>query len=185
MVAPTTHFIQFSTTGPNPSGFRHIGASGLKVLDTSPSGELDFGIVNNGSGVVVTSATRCVVWVVDAMGDAQEQIFDMRLWLSSVTDFVGRGTDYNTWFNQKATKTWNSGIKIDKDAPGTYTPVALPSSQNLLSTSGVSNILSGGHDYDCSEYIYLSSSVDSKTPVGVYGGPGVGGFRYRITYKYI
>jgi len=184
MGAPITHFIQYSVKAPSPSGFRNISASGYKILDVSPSGELNYGDLNNGSGVVVTTPTKCAVWVIDSMEDATEQIFDMKFWLSSITDFVGRGTDYNVWFNQQMNTAWQSGLQIDKD-DGVFTPTSLPSAQNLLSSSGLTTIESAGNDADCSQYIYLSVSVDPDTPVGVYGGAGVGGFRYRVTYKYL
>jgi hypothetical protein len=119
------------------------------------------------------------------MGDATEQIFDMRFWLSSVDDFSNLGSGYNVWFNQEMSQHWQSGNSIDKDDPGTYTPQSLPGSQNLNSTSGLPEIVSAGSDYDVSEYIYLSVTVDPNTPVGTYGGPGVGAFRYRVTYKYM
>jgi hypothetical protein len=154
-------------------------------LDISPSGELDYGTLDNGSGINVTSPTACVAWIVDDMGDATEQIFDMRFWLSSLDDFLNLGSGYNVWFNQENSQHWQSGNSIDKDDPGTYTPQVLPGSQNLNSTSGLPWIVSGGSDYDASEYIYLSITVDPNTPVGTYGGPGVGAFRYRVTYRYI
>jgi hypothetical protein len=186
MAAPTSHFSQFRVKDQSPSGERHtIAASGyIKQLDISPSGEMNFGTLNNSSGIVITTPTHCTVWVVDDMGDATEEIFDMRFWLSSVADFIGLGTDYNVWFNQQTDVAWQSGLSIDKDT-GTYTPTALPSSQNVNSASGLPNITGAGHDHDVSEYIYLSVSIDPDTPVGTYGGPGVGTFRYRLTYKYI
>jgi hypothetical protein len=186
MGSPLTHFSQFRVKDQSPSGQRNtIAASGyIKKLDISPSGELDFGTLNNSSGIVVTTPTHCVVWVIDSMEDATEEIFDMRFWLSAISDFIGRGDDYNVWFNQQTNVLWQSGLSIDKD-DGLYTPTSLPSSQNVNSTSGLPNITGAGHDHDVTEYIYLSVSVDPDTPVGIYGGPGVGTFRYRMTYKYI
>ena len=186
MAAPTTHFAAFQVKCESPEGQRHTtAASGyIKHLDASPSGELDYGQLNNSSGVTITTPTHCAVWVVDAMNDATEQIFDMRFWLSSVADFVGRGTDYNTWFNQLNSTTWQSGVTIDKD-DGSFTPTSLPAAQNVNSASGLPYIVSAGNDYDVSEYLYLSVSIDTDTPVGTYGGAGVGTFRYRMTYKYI
>ena len=184
MSAPTTHFINFDVNAVDPSGYRNIDASGLKILDVSSSGAMDFGILNNSSGIVVTTPTKCAVWVVDTMGDATTEIFDMRFWLSSITDFVGIGIDYNVWFNQVMHTTWQQSINIDKD-DGEFTPTELPAGQNLLSSSGLVNIASAGKEPDCSQNIYLSVSVDPDMPVGTYGGDGVGAFRYRVTYKYI
>ena len=45
MVFPTVQFIQFNTSV-DPSGVRDIAASGIKVLDTSITGCLDYGNVN-------------------------------------------------------------------------------------------------------------------------------------------
>lgn len=184
MAAPTTHFIQFPINAPSPSGYRHINASGIKVLDISSSGELDFGELNNSSGIVITTPTKCAIWVVDSLGDATQQVFDMKFWLTSITDFVGRGTSYNVWFNQEMSTAWQSGISIDKD-DGVFTPESLPSNQNLLNCSGTAEIVGGGQDHHCSQYIYMSVSIDPDTPVGTYGGAGVGTFRYRVTYKYM
>lgn len=184
MSAPQSYFIQFATRIPDPSGHRHIDASGIKVVDTSPSGALDFGTLNNGSGIIVTTPTKCVIWVIDSMGSAQEQIFDMKFWLSSISDFVGRGVDYNTYFNQHMSTTWQSGLKISY-SDGEFTSTTIPSGQNLLSSSGTATIVGAGHDANTSQYIYLSVSADPDMPVGIYGGDGVGSFRYRVTYKYI
>lgn len=184
MSVPQSHFIQFSVKAPSPSGYRHIDASGIKIVDTSASGALNFGTLNNGSGIIVTSPTKCVVWVIDSMGDATEQIFDMKFWLSSVSDFTGLGTDYNVYFNKQMSTAWQSGLKIDY-SDGDFVGITIPSGQNLLSSSGTTSIVGAGQDFNTSQYIYLSISADPDVPVGTYGGDGVGTFRYRVTYKYI
>ena len=186
MTAPTTHFSQFDILSVSPSGERHsTAASGyLKELTTTAGGALDFGSLDNSSGIVVSSPTKCVVWVVDNLQDATTEVFDMKFWLSSVSDWVGRNTDYNSYFNQHVTNQWLGNVKLNYNS-GTYTPTSLPAAQNLLQNEGNSTITASGTDAATTEYIYLSVSVDSDTPVGIYGSAGGGGFRYRVTYKYV
>jgi hypothetical protein len=186
MNPPVTHFSQFSITGPDPSGARHnASASGYhKELNTSTGGELSFGVLDNSSGVNVTTPTKCVVWVVDHLQDATTKVFDMKFWLSSTTDFVGEGATYNVYFNQHMSKKWLGEIQLT-DTSGTYTPESLPAGQNLYRYDGAAEITASGTDDAVSQYIYLGITIDPDTPVGVYGGAGANAFRYRVTYKYL
>ncbi|RKY43071.1 MAG: hypothetical protein DRP85_00820 [Candidatus Makaraimicrobium thalassicum] len=186
MNPPTTHFALFDINGPDPSGQRHLTtASGyIKNLHTGAGGALDFGTLDISSGVIVDSPTKCVVWVVDDMGDATQKIFDMKFWICSTSDFVGLGTDYNVYFNQYITGMWHSGLKLTHSS-GMYSSLSLPSGQNLYKWDGVKEITEAGTDNSVSQYIYLSVGVDPNIPVGIYGGDGTNGFRYRVTYKYL
>jgi hypothetical protein len=186
MNPPVTHFSQFDIKIISPSGTRHdASASGyVKGLNTNTGGELAFGTLNNSSGIIITTPTKCAVWVVDHLQDATTKVFDMKFWLSSVTDFVGVGIGYNVYFNQHMSKKWLGDIQLT-DTSGTYTPESLPAGQNLLKHDGSTEITTSGTDDSVSQYIYLSVSIDPDTPVGIYGGAGANTFRYRVTYKYL
>ena len=186
MADPITHFAQWSPSGISPSGHRHqtSGTLYVKELSTDANEELNFGTLDITEGINTTSDTRCLVWIIDDLKDVKESIFDMKFWLSSVADFVGRGVDYQLWFNQHITSVWTSGLSIN-EASGVFTPISLPGSQNLLKWDGSSEIAVSGMDDAVSQYIYLSTTADKDTPVGIYGGATVGTFRYRVTYKYI
>jgi len=186
MGAPVTHFSQFDIHNISPSGERHsTAASGyIKELGISAGESLSFGSIDNSSGVIVNTPTKCIVWTVDSFGDATTEIFDLRFWLSSVSDWVSRGTDYNSYFNQHVTGKWLGNVKLT-NASGTFTPTSLPAARNVLQSDGNDSITTSGLDTSTTEYIYLSVGVDQDTPVGVYGGAGGGGFRYRMTYQYV
>jgi len=185
---PVTHFSEFSINAPSPSGNRHnsSGIAYVKEISINPNESLDFGTLNNSDGQVVDSETKCVVWCVDDFKDATQKIYDMKFWLSSIAGFVGEGSgNYNVYFNWHTSNEWmGSGNPTLVHTSGNYVPRSLPSEQNLYKYDGSSSITTSGSDESVSQYIYLSTSVDPNTPNGQYGGMD-GGFRYRITYKYL
>jgi hypothetical protein len=62
-------------------------------------------------------------------------------------------------------------------------PVSIPSAANIVNTQGIGTIQAVAES-GCSQYIWLNVYADTDVPVGTYGGPGNGGFRYRLTYDF-
>lgn len=160
----------------NPSGGRHLaGGSGfIKVVDTSSTGVLDFGDVDttNGSNI---SSTRMVVFRVSDFGDASG-VFNAKVFLTNINAW-GAGT-YR--FLRRTEKHFASGIALT--AADDDVPTVQANAFNLLPTSGTNYTQT--NDDGVSEYLYLAVLVDTDVPVGTYGGPGLGSWRYRIVYDY-
>lgn len=174
MTLPTVQFIQFNKSV-NPSGYRHIAASGVKSLDTSITGCLDFGSVNTTTSGRI-SDTKMLVFRVSDFGDASG-IFNMRFFLNNTNAF---NTGNYRFLHRISTHWLGAGFNLslaDSDLPRT-TP-----SQNVLSTSG-QPVLSGLFDGHVSQYIYLATYVDTNVPYGTYGGPTTNTFRYRMLYDF-
>jgi hypothetical protein len=163
----------------NPSGTRNLGAgtSGfVKFLDTSSSGHLDYGFLNvTNSGVY--AGTKLVFFHPTSMGDALE-LYNFRFYLYSISAW-GTGT-YNFLWDK--TVHFQSGKALS--LADTNVPTSIPTSGNVLSTASgtyIQTIAESG----CSQYIYLDLYAGTNVPVGTYGGPGNGGFRYRLMYDFI
>lgn len=174
MTLPTVQFIQFDKNI-NPSGFRHIAASGIKVLDTSVTGCLEFGSINTTTSGVI-SDTKMVIFRASNLGSASG-IFNMRFFLSNANAFsLG---SYR--FLHRITTHWQgNGFQLslaDADIPRSEP------AQNVLSTSG-QPVLSGLFDGHVSQYIYLATYIGTNVPYGTYGGPTNGSFRYRMLYDF-
>ena len=175
MVLPSVQFIQFNKDV-NPSGFRNIPASGIKLLDTSITGVLDFGNANTTiSGVI--SNTRMAIFRVASMGDASG-IYNMRFFLANASAF----NQGNYRFLHKI-DTHFQGAGFQLGLSDLDIPVTEPLVQNVLSTSGTPT-LSGIFDGHVSQYIYLAVYVDTDVPYGTYGGAGADSFRYRMLYDF-
>lgn len=163
----------------NPSGTRNLGASCsgfVKFLDTSSSGHLDYGFMNvTNSGVY--APTKLIFFRPVSLGDALE-IFNFRFHLSSLTSWT-IGT-FNFLWNRQIHFTSGLGVTL----ADLNVPTSLPTSGNVLSTASGTYIQSIAES-GCSQYIYLGLYAGTNVPVGQYGGPGNGGFRYRLTYDFI
>jgi hypothetical protein len=81
---PTTQFLQFERLI-DPSGVRDIVASGIKELDTSANGFLDFGN-NNVSISGIVSDTKMLLFRATDMGTASG-IYNMKFFLQNATAF--------------------------------------------------------------------------------------------------
>jgi len=175
MVFPTVQFIQFDKDV-DPSGVRDIPASGVKLLDTSITGCLDFGNANTTSSGAI-SDTKMVLFRVSDMGDASG-IYNMKFFLENASAF---NTGNYRFLHRISTDFLGAGFTLglaDLDVP-----VTLPVAQNVTSTSGTPT-LSGIADGHTSQYIYLAVFVDSDVPFGTYGGCAAGSFRYRMLYDF-
>ncbi len=163
----------------NPSGTRNLGASCsgfVKFLNTSSSGCLDFGFLNiTTSGVY--SGTKLIFFRPLTLGDAA-QVYNFRFHLSSINAW-SIGT-YN--FIWKKQIHFTSGLAIT--LADLNVPTSIPTSGNVLSTASGTYIQTLAES-GCSQYIYLAVYADTNVPVGQYGGPGDGGFRFRLTYDFI
>jgi hypothetical protein len=133
MAGPTIVFSQFSSSGVNPGGSRHLTnhASYIKRLNASVSGVLDFGKLNL-SGGINHSPTKTLIARASSMGTATE-VFDMKFWSPARPTPVG-----NIYFNFKTLNNYVSGIALT-NASGAI-PTSLPSSPNLLRQNGAVNI---------------------------------------------
>jgi hypothetical protein len=172
---PTVEFIQFNKDV-DPSGFRHLAASGIKVLDTSITGCLDFGNANTTTSGALGDTAMCVFRVSD-MGDASG-VYNLRFYLHNASAFDAG----NYRFLHKIDTHWQGG-GFQLGLGDADIPVTEPTTQNVLSTSGQPT-LSGIFDGHVSQYIYLSVFVDTDVPFGTYGGCAAGSFRYRMIYDF-
>ncbi len=177
MAVPQINIIQLDNIT-DPSGTRDAaaGMNGfVKYLDTSTSGHLDFGTVNiTNSGTF--SATQLLFFRPESFGDASE-IFNFRFFLSSTSSW-DIGTYYFKWAPEVH---FESAKALDLGADGI--PTSLPATQNVLSTQS-GTFIQAIAESGCSQYIYMNVFASPDTTVGQYGGPGNGGFRYRLTYDF-
>lgn len=172
---PTVQFIQFNKDV-DPSGVRDIPASGIKVLDTTITGCLDFGNANTTTSGTI-SQTKMFVFRVSDLGDASG-VYNLRFFLENATAF---GVGNYRFLHRIATHFQGPGFQLglsDADIP-----VGDPGFQNVLSTSGAPT-LSGIFDGHVSQYIYVAVFVDTDVPFGTYGGCANGSFRYRMVYDF-
>ena len=175
MVFPTVQFIQFDKDV-DPSGFRDTLASGIKALDTSITGCLDFGNANTTTSGVI-SETKMMVFRVSDLGDASG-IYNLKLFLENASAF---NTGNYRFLYKVDTHFQGPGFQLglsDADIP-----TSEPTAQNVISTSGQPT-LSGIFDGHVSQYIYLAVYVDTDVPFGTYGGCAAGSFRYRMLYDF-
>lgn len=178
MTLPSIDIIQLDNRI-NPSGTRNLGAGAsgfVKFLDTSSSGHLDFGFIDiTNSGTL--AGTRLLYFRPNSMGSCSK-LFNFRFYLSSTTAW-GTGT-YEFLWDKRIHFTSGLGLSTTND----NVPTTLPTSGNVLSThSGV--FIQTTAESGCSQYIYVDLFADTDVPVGIYGGPGNGGFRYRLTYDFL
>jgi hypothetical protein len=172
VILPVTQFIQFEKLV-DPSGARNILASGIKELNTSANGFLDFGN-NNVSISGIVGNTRMVIFRASSMGDASG-IYNLKFYLQSLSAF-GQGT---LRFLHRIS-THYLGDQFVLNPTDVDIPTSVPATQNLFSTQGV-NAISGTLDPDVSQYIYLAVFTDVDVPFGTYGPAG---FRYRCQYDF-
>jgi len=173
-IIPTVEFIKFDTAV-DPSGFRHIAASG-QILGTSASNCLDFGNSNvTTSGVI--SDTSMLIFRASNLGDASG-VYNLRLFLSSASAF-NVGNYRFLW----RVATHYQGPDFGLSLADLNIPVSEPTSQNILATNE-QPVLSGITDADVSQYIYLAVFTDIDVPFGTYGACGAGSFRYRLLYEF-
>ena len=178
-ISPTILFNQFVSTSGSPSGARHLEtASGwIKKLNTSSTGVLDFGTVNN-TNDKVHSTTYIVVPFVSAMNDADE-LTDFKFWLP-IQNAISGG--FQTW-NQAISGTFISGLSLT-DSSGLFSSSSLPSSQNIFRQDGWHTVSGANSDSEVLEYIYLNVTIDTDTEPGIYGGDA-GDIRYRLTFNWV
>lgn len=175
MAFPTVQFIQFDKDV-DPSGVRDIAASGIKELDTSITGCLDFGNTNTTTSGSISN-TQLVVFRVSDLGDASG-VYNLKFFLENASAF---NTGNYRFLHKIDTHFQGAGFTLgltDLDVP-----IAEPVAQNVLSTSGTPT-LSGIFDGHVSQYIYLAVFVDTDVPYGTYGGCAAGSFRYRMVYDF-
>lgn len=179
---PSIKFHEFSPSGVDPVGQRHLTthSSFVKEVGTGAGQFLDYGSVNTTFTKKITG-TKAIVAYADAFNDATEAIFNMRFWLTDISDFI-QGT-YN--FNGFPSGVWISGLASDglSDASGLFTQTILPSGANLRRQDGWPEISGINSDSEVSEYVYSSIDFDTNVPPKSYGGDS-GGFVYRLTFDY-
>jgi len=174
MANPSVQILQFMTTV-NPSGFRHIPASG-KLLGTGPTEFLDFGSLAISNIARICDTKMCIFRVSD-MGSASG-VYDLKFYLKSATAW-GPGT-YR--FLHDIQQHWQ-GANFALLAADDDISTAIPASQNLFATNG-SHAISGIGDADVSEYIYLAVLVDTDVPFGTMRGQSGSGFTYRVLFTF-
>lgn len=185
---PVIRFSEFSVSGVSPSGSRHLTnhASYTKQLGTAAGQYLDFGSINVTDGKQHTS-TKAVVAMVDDTKDMTEAVFNMRFFVSDLSDWSA-GTFQ---FNGVPSGDWIQDIALT-DASGYLTPTSIPSGQNWWregggafnrNATGFQEITASGSDDQVTQYMYLSVTADTDVPPGVYGG-NTGGYTYRLTFDF-
>lgn len=181
---PIIRIREWETTK-NPSGIRisddtdTLEASGFLGERSTSAGEtLVYNAVNTTvSGLV--SDTKLIVGDVQTWGDASG-IANLSFYLTSINHF----DEGNYRFLYDFNRHWSSGLSLNEYASDL--PTSQPGVQNLFSTLG-SGVLQDTGYYDetqVTEYIYLAAFIDSDVPFGTYGGPGTGGFRYRLLFDF-
>jgi hypothetical protein len=189
MAAPTITFRQFDVANNgDPSGYRQYKAGDPAVhpafeqsLGTNVGEHLDFGI-NNISNSGVNSATKVVLFHMDASGDLTTQLFNMKFWLPSVSAFAGTRRFNLQKSNYAEASGWKPDLIVQNNSVE-QVPTVLPSSGNVLRQDGGATITGSG-DGEVSEWLYLSTFTGADEPVGLKGGPGLNTFRYRLTAEY-
>lgn len=184
VVVPTVEWLEHSL-GTDPSGSRHLksgGAGFLKELGTGAGAHLDFGGVDISDTNQISATKLCFARVSNFNGASG--VFNMRFFLNNVGAFSA-GT-YR--FLERKELHFQGSISLglaDDD-----TPTSIPAGQNLKGTINFPDFqngqtsISGLFDQDVSEYVYLAVSINTDVPVGTYGGPGQGTFRYRLLYDF-
>lgn len=183
VVVPTVEWLEHSLTT-DPSGSRHLksGAAGfLKQLGTGAGAHLDFGGVDISSSNQISDTKLCFARVSNFNGASG--VFNMRFFLNNASAF-SNGT-YR--FLERKELHFQGSIALD--ASDDDTPTSIPAGANLKGTiasefGNGQTSLSGLVDQDVTEYVYLAISVNTDVPVGTYGGPGQGTFRYRLLYDF-
>jgi hypothetical protein len=179
---PSIKFHEWLVSGVNPIGERHLTthSSFNKAVSQAAGQFLNFGSVNT-TFEKQTTPTKVISAFSDDFNDANEAIFNMKFWLSDITDFT-TGTFH---FNGFSSGIWLSGFFTQglDDASGVFIPTALPSGQNLRRQDGWPEISGINQDSEVTHFIYLSTGLDTDVPPGAYGGDS-GGFTYRMTYDF-
>ncbi len=178
MSAPTIKFNVFAVDSATPSGSRHLESAGnwTQKAEASATGFLDMGGLNNTSSKA-SSSTFAVVPYVDALNGATE-VDNMRFWMPTQTSLAS-GT-YS--FNESISTAWASGIALT-DASGSFSSSTLPTSQNINRTTGEATVTAAGTDAQVMQYCYMSITVDTDVPNGVYGGAD-GSIKHRLTFDF-
>ncbi len=172
----------------DPSGHRveslSLGQWGFQgVKNTSNGGTLVFSALNTSiSGQI--SDTKVVTAHVTNWNDASG-ITNIKTYLSSISDFT-EGTYRFLYAIQRHFYT-QSGVPLNET--DSDFPIALPASQNILSTLGSGFLaqtagIATPDENQVTEYLYLSVFADTDVPPGTYGGPGGGGFRVRLLFDF-
>lgn len=181
---PVIEIREWETTK-NPSGIRisddtnTLEASGFLGKRGTAAGEtLIYQPLNTTiSGQV--SDTKLLVGHVETWGDASG-ISNLSFYMGALEHFDAG----NYRFLYQFQTHWASGLQLNElDAD---LPTSQPGVQNVFSTLG-SGILKNTGYYDetqVTQYIYVATFIDSDVPVGTYGGPGTGGFRYRLLFDF-
>lgn len=170
----------------DPSGYRissNVGdlatAGFIKKLGTSAGQTAifdDLDITNSGQ----VSSTKLLTAYVSDWGDASG-IWNMKFYLSSISAFTD-GT-YRFLYNIDQ-HYFNGKQKLDEN--DNDLPTTEPSSANLFSTLGSGVLADTGFDDEsqCTEYIWISTLINTDVPVGTYSGPGANSFRYTIKFDF-
>lgn len=184
VVVPTVEWLEHSLTT-DPSGSRHLQsapAGFLKQLGTGAGAQLDFGSVDISDTAQISTTKLCFARVDNFNGASG--VFNMRFFLNNFSAF-GPGT-YRFLERKELHFQGNIGL----DASDDDTPTVVPAAQNLKGTVNFPDFqngqtsISGLFDQDVTQYVYLAVSVNTDVPVGTYGGPGAGTFRYRLLYDF-
>ena len=174
MAIPTTTFYQFSSSGINPVGSRHLKthASFIKELSASSSGVLDFGTID--ISAKSHSPTKAIVFRTSNLNGGT-RIENMRFWAPELPAPIG-----TIKYNMKILAAYVSGLALT-DSSG-QVPSTLPDSANLKRTDGHTAI-SGTGDTEVSQWIYLNVTGNTDLVTGRYGGSS--SYRYRTSFDYI
>lgn len=180
---------EFSRTGDDPSGFRHLTthasfietiASGEGIANSS-MGHLDFAAcdISPGSGV---SQTRVFLFRIAELELTTTRVHGMKVWASNTDDFL---TPQNAKILWETHQTWQGDYSIPASYMGDQTkwmPTSLPENQNLYRQDGKFTIHASG-DADVSEWIYVAVAASGTMPLGQYGLTASSGFLIRVSYN--
>jgi hypothetical protein len=181
VTAPSIQWKEYDKTV-DPSGTRHLETTGfLKQIGTGAGEQFDFGSVDISDSSQISDTKLCLAHVTNFNGASG--IFNMRFFLNNISAF-GLGT-----YRFLERKEFHFQGDIDLDLSDDDIPTTIPSSPNIKGTIAAlfpngQTAISGVGDQDVTQYVYLAVSVGTDVPVGTYGGPAQGTFRYSLVYDF-
>jgi len=179
---------EFDKTKPDPSGSRHLTSSAaFSEILASGSGPASFSFghldmstcdISKGSGI---SKTRVFLFRVAEFEHPTTRVHNMKLWCSSITDFL---TPEYAKVVYETHKTWKGDYSlptshlIDRTK---WLPTSVPDEQNFLRQDGGLTIHASG-DADVSEWAYVALAASGVFPLGQYGLTEASGLMFRVTF---
>ena len=169
LTIPTVEFRSLDITDTEPADRTTAGTA---INQNSP---LDFGTANN-TAEAASAGPKCVIFRCSNL-QGNSTISNMRLWLSSNSDFTG-----SNYFYCDVTSTWTQNKTVGQVSGGVpgLCPTSVPSA-NVTKIDG--GDITGITHAQTSQYIYLALSIATDELIGEKGDVG-GAFAYSLKFDY-